>query len=91
MDCRLHLAEGWPYVAAVLDLFSRHVVGWSISASMTTYPAGDRCFDHGNLAARQAPCTAGPFRVERFCNPKRRHSTLGYLSPTGFETHAQLG
>jgi putative transposase len=29
-------AEGWLYVAAVIDLFSRRVVGWSMSASMTT-------------------------------------------------------
>ncbi len=28
-------AEGWLYVAAVIDLFSRRVVGWSMSASMT--------------------------------------------------------
>ena len=28
-------AEGWLYVAAVVDLFSRRVVGWSMSASMT--------------------------------------------------------
>ena len=41
MDCRLHLrvdlwtAEGWLYVAAVIDLFSRRVVGWSMSAAMT--------------------------------------------------------
>ena len=27
--------EGWPYVAAVIDLFSRRVVGWSMSAAMT--------------------------------------------------------
>jgi transposase InsO family protein len=27
--------EGWLYVAAVIDLFSRRVVGWSMSASMT--------------------------------------------------------
>jgi putative transposase len=38
-------AEGWLYVAAVLDLFSRRVVGWSMSASMTAqlvaaWPAG---------------------------------------------------
>ena len=26
-------AEGWLYVAAVIDLFSRRVVGWSMSAS----------------------------------------------------------
>ena len=28
-------AEGWLYVAAVVDLFSRRVVGWSMSAQMT--------------------------------------------------------
>jgi putative transposase len=28
-------AEGWLYVAVVLDLFSRRIVGWSMSASMT--------------------------------------------------------
>jgi putative transposase len=28
-------AQGWLYVAAVIDLFSRRVVGWSMSAGMT--------------------------------------------------------
>jgi putative transposase len=28
-------AEGWLYVAAVVDLFSRRVVGWLMSAGMT--------------------------------------------------------
>jgi putative transposase len=28
-------AEGWLYVAAVIDLYSRRVVGWSMSAGMT--------------------------------------------------------
>jgi putative transposase len=28
-------AEGWLYVAAVVDLFSRRVVGWSMSPAMT--------------------------------------------------------
>ena len=28
-------AEGWLYVAAVADLFSRRVVDWSRSAAMT--------------------------------------------------------
>ena len=31
----LWTAEGWLYVAAVLDLYSRRVVGWSMSSSMT--------------------------------------------------------
>src|SRR6478609_8877127 len=28
-------AEGWLYVAVVIDLFSRRVVGWSMNAAMT--------------------------------------------------------
>ena len=28
-------AEGWLYVAAVIDLFSRRVAGWSMTATMT--------------------------------------------------------
>ena len=28
-------SEGWLYVAAVLDLFSLRVVGWSMGAAMT--------------------------------------------------------
>jgi putative transposase len=34
-------AEGWLYVAAVIDLFSRRVVGWSMSASMTAQLVAD--------------------------------------------------
>lgn len=28
--------------------------------------------------------------IEQFYNPKRRHSTLGYVSPMEFEMQAQL-
>ena len=31
----LSTAEGWLYIAAMIDLFSRWVVGWSMSATMT--------------------------------------------------------
>ena len=33
--------EGWLYVAAVIDLFSRRVVGWSMSAGMTAQLVAD--------------------------------------------------
>ncbi len=34
-------AEGWLYVAAVIDLFSRRVVGWSMSDQMTSQMVTD--------------------------------------------------
>jgi putative transposase len=33
--------EGWLYVAVVLDLFSRRVVGWSMNARMTSELVAD--------------------------------------------------
>ncbi len=33
--------EGWLYVAAVIDLFSRRMVGWSMSARMTAQLVAD--------------------------------------------------
>jgi putative transposase len=147
-------AEGWLYVAAVLDLFSRRVVGWSMSASMTAQLVTDALImaiwrrgksdallhhsDQGSqytseqfqrlLADNGVVCSmsrsgnvwdnAGmesffsslktertarkTYRtrdeakadvfdyIERFYNPRRRHSTLGYLSPMEFEMQARL-
>jgi putative transposase len=147
-------AEGWLYVAAVIDLFSRRVVGWSMNATMTAeLVAGallmaiwrrgrpqallhhsDRgsqytseqfqrlMADHGivcsmsragnvwdNAAmesffsslktertARKTYRTRDEAKadvfdyIERFYNPRRRHSTIGYLSPVEFEKRALL-
>ena len=54
-------AEGWLYVAVVLDLFSRRVVGWSMSAAMTA-EARHRRADDGGLAPRhgRASCCITP-------------------------------
>jgi len=145
-------AEGWLYVAAVIDLFSRRVVGWSMSAAMTTQLVTDALVmaiwrrgkphallhhsdrgsqytsDHfqrlladngiicsmsrsGNVwdnaamesffsslkterTARKIYRTRDQAKadvfdyIERFYNPKRRHSTIGYLSPMEFERKA---
>jgi putative transposase len=147
-------AEGWLYVAAVIDLYSRRVVGWSMSAEMTsdlvtnalmmalwrrgksdallhhsdrgsqyTSEAFQRLMtDHGvtcsmsragncwdNAAmesffsslktertARKTYRTRDQARadvfdyIECFYNPRRRHSTLGYLSPIAFEEQEAL-
>ena len=145
-------AEGWLYVAAVIDLFSRRVVGWSMSATMTAELVTDALVmaiwrrgkpdalihhsdrgsqytsdqfqrlmaDHGvtcsmsrsgnvwdNAAmesffsslktertVRRIYRTRDEARadvfdyIERFYNTKRRHSTIGYLSPMEFEMKA---
>ena len=67
-------AEGWLYVSAVIDLFSRRVVG-SLSVIAKQSPAGQgvnehlndstvggRCTSHGHLAARQARCLVASLR-----------------------------
>lgn len=147
-------AEGWLYVAVVIDLFSRRAVGWSMSASMTAQLVTDALLmaiwrrgkpnallhhsDQGSqytseqfrllLADNGVTCSmsrsgnvwdnaamesffsslktervdrkvyrsraeakADVFDyIERFYNPKRRHSTLGYISPIEFERRAGL-
>jgi len=143
-------AEGWLYVAAVLDLYSRKVVGWSMSAQMTAqlvtdallmaiwrrgkvldllhhsdqgsqYTAEDfqrlladqgvtcsmsrkgdcwdnaviesffstlkreRVYRRAQYAARDEARADVFDYIERFYNPRRRHSTIGLVSPDQFE------
>ena len=149
----LWTAEGWLYVAAVVDLFSRRVVGWSMQATMTTQLVTDalvmaiwrrgkpeavlhhsdrgsqytsepfqrlladqglscsmsrsgNCWDNAAMESffsslktertarttyrSQDQAKADVFDdIERFYNPRRRHSTLGYLSPMEFERQAK--
>src|SRR6202050_1841510 len=145
-------AEGWLYVAAVIDLFSRRAVGWSMSAEMTAQFVTDALVmaiwrrgqpgallhhsdrgsqytseqfqklmaDHGVVCSmsrsgnvwdnaamesffsslktertsrktyrtrHQAKADVFDY-IECFYNPKRRHSTIGYLSPVEFEMQA---
>ena len=147
-------AEGWLYVAAVLDLFSRRIVGWAMRSSMTADLVTDALTmalwrrgkprellhhsDRGSqytseqcqrlLAEYGVTCslsrsgnvwdnaamesffstlkterTAGKIYrtrdqaradvfdyIERFYNLRRRHSTLGYISPVDFEAKMRL-
>jgi putative transposase len=141
--------EGWLYFAVVLDLFSRLVVGWSMSCRMAAQLVADALVmaiwrrgpatallhhsdqgsqytsesfqqllaEHGitcsmsrsgnvwdnsamesffsslkvervnrRVYATREAAKADVFDyVERFYNPRRRHSTLGYLSPVEYE------
>jgi putative transposase len=142
-------AEGWLYVAAVLDLYSRRIVGWSMHASMTSQMVADALLmavwrrgrpvellhhsdqgsqytsEHFQELLKEQGITCSMSRagevwdnsamesffsslktertarrvyrsreqarsdvfdyIERFYNPTRRHSTLGYVSPIQFE------
>jgi putative transposase len=50
-------AEGWLYVAAVVDLFSRRVVGWSMSATVTAQFVTDALIMAGAGADPRRYCT----------------------------------
>lgn len=142
-------AEGWLYVAAVLDLYSRRIVGWSMQHSMTSQLVVDALMmavwrrgkpvallhhsdqgsqytsTHFQQLLKELGITCSMSRagevwdnsamesffsslktertarkvyrsreqarsdvfdyIERFYNPTRRHSTLGYVSPIQFE------
>lgn len=49
----LKTAEGWMYLAIVMDLFSRRIVGWHIDKRMTTDLIGKAMFKAVNI--RQPP------------------------------------
>ncbi|KOR44867.1 transposase, partial [Xanthomonas oryzae] len=69
--------EGWMYLAVVIDLFSRQVVGWAMrDRADTELVVQALLFDY----------------IEMFYNPKRRHGSTGDLSPVEFERrYAQRG
>ena len=54
-------AEGWLYVAAVIDLFSRRVVGWSAIANLTTPTVPTMGLRHTDGSPDQGASTRGPF------------------------------
>jgi len=146
--------EGWMYLAVIIDLFSRRVVGWSMATHMRTslvtgalrralgyrLPSldmlhhsdrGSQYASHAYRAAlrdngivcsmsRKGDCwdnavvesffatikkellhrrpwptvhearTAIVEYIEVFYNRKRKHSTLGYLSPVHFESNSEF-
>ena len=56
-------AEGWLYVSAVIDLFSRRVVGWSMSASMTAQLVADALMMAVWRRGKPRACCITPIRA----------------------------
>ena len=67
-------AEGWVYLAVVLDLFSRKVVGWSLGRSLETTLVAD--------ALRQAIETRRPAGQELLHHSDRGSQYTSKAMPT---------
>jgi putative transposase len=90
-------AEGWLYLAVLLDLYSRRIVGWAVRPTLETelvcaawvlaitrrQPAAG-LIHHSDLTRRAAARLIGEY-IDRFYNRDRLHSSLGYRSPATFE------
>jgi putative transposase len=56
-------AEGWLYVAAVVDLFSRRVVGWAMKAEMTAQLVPTHSSWRSGAEADPTACCITPTRA----------------------------
>jgi len=65
----LRVGRKWYYLTVFIDLFSRIVVGWDLSASLERYSAIQALFNY----------------IEIYYNRQRKHSTNGYKSPAQYE------
>src|SRR5674476_475837 len=78
--------EGWAYLATVIDLYSRKVVGYAIAVSESFFATYKKELIH----TRPWPDLKSLLEVTvewimNYYNTVRRHSTLGYLTPSEYE------
>ncbi len=57
----IHTTEGWLYLAVLLDLYNRKVVGWSTSSRLIT-PTGHRCSTDDSWISKPWKESDTPFR-----------------------------
>jgi putative transposase len=70
--------EGWLYLAAVIDLFSRQVVGWSMQPHMQS-SIGDGCSEDGVVPASPAPgLIFHSDRGSQYCGHEFQSTLAGY-------------
>ena len=72
--------EGWLYLAAILDRYSRQLVGWAMSERR----AGSKSFGHGPPASATTSQFAAPLRSGRPIR-QRTPSARDFQSPVDFE------
>lgn len=88
-------SEGWLYLAVIIDLFSRWVVGWSMSRRGNCYDNAvvesffsslkkERIRGKTYLTRDKARADIFDY-IEVIYNRTRRYSKLGMLSPADFE------
>jgi putative transposase len=80
--------EGWLFVALVVDLFSRRIVGWAMAATMTSRLVVDAL----DMAVRQRGVTAGlvahsdrgsQYASDHYRSELRRHGVVCSMSGVG--------
>jgi transposase InsO family protein len=78
-------AEGWLYVAAVIDLFSRRVVGWSMKAEMTAQLVTDALimaiWRRGKAPSRSTLSIIGEIGSQKCASALRLQCFLYWQSP----------
>jgi transposase InsO family protein len=67
-------AEGWLYVAAVVDLFSRRVVGWSMKAEMSAQLVTDALMRRSGEAGARMRCCITPTGAAKADSSGRRNT-----------------
>ena len=75
---------GWAYVATVIDLYSRRIIGHAVAESVFATYKKELIHTRPwpNIAALR---TATVEWIEAYYNTTRRHSYLGYLTPREIE------
>ena len=70
--------EGWLYLAILLDLYSRRVVGWAMSGKMKQALVNDALLMASNIDNRNPGSSTIPIAAS--CTPRR--ATTPFLSIT---------
>jgi len=74
----LKTGEGWMYLAIVMDLYSRRIVGWHIDRRMTTDLVGKALMKAYNLRQPDKGLVFHSDRGSQYTSKKYRHLLQGY-------------